>query len=124
MSLKDNLVSSAISIAKDKLQGEKTTERTSAGSAILRFFITAIWVFITLIATCVAGTGMTVGAMANFLGDEGGKALCFLAIVLCFAIFLITFLVPYLRKKGTLTRWCGIIALGDAVWWIYLLFTL
>ena len=36
--------------------------------------------------------------------------------------FVITFCVPYLRKKGTYTRWWGWLALLQAGWLLYLHF--
>lgn len=119
----DDVASFAIGKAEDKLQGEEKEEKTTFGGAVLRFFVSLIWVIITFVASLVAFLAMTGGSVLSFLGNENGKPICILAIGLCFLIFLLTFIIPYLRKKGTLTRWCGIVALGDAVWWIYLLMT-
>ena len=120
MNLQDELVSNAIGVAEENLQGESEKEKTSIGGGILRFFISAIWLIITLAVSLIALYGMAFGMMADILGSDLGMVLCFGSIGLSFVIFLITFIVPYLRKKGTLTRWCGIVALGDALWWIYI----
>lgn len=116
----DSLVGSAIGVAEDKLQGsEQPLEKNKNGC--LRFFISFIWGIITFVASLIAFLAMIVGSMKSFFHEPGGKVLSLLAIGLCFLIFLITFIVPYLRKKGTFTRWCGVCALGDAIWWIYIL---
>lgn len=119
----DDVASFAIGKAEDKLQGKEKKEKTTVGGFFLRFIVSLVWFFITLAATIVAYLAMVGGSFLDILGDENGKPICFLAIGVCLLIFIITFLVPYLRKKGTLTRWCGIVALGDAAWWIYLLVT-
>lgn len=122
MSIKDELVGTVIGAAENKLQGKEKEEKTTFGGVVLRFLISTIWVIITLVASVVAFYGMVAGQFVTvFLGNEQGYMLCMLAIGLCSIIFLLTFLIPYLRKKGSLTRWCGIVALGDALWWIYIL---
>ncbi len=117
----DDVVGFAIGKVEDKLEGEEKQEKTSFGGALLRFVVSTIWVFVTLVASMAAFMGMYFGTIGKFLGDERGKVLCYLAVGLCLVIFLLTFFIPYLRKKGSLTRWCGIICLGDALWWIYIL---
>ncbi len=121
MGLTDDLVGSALNAAEDRLQGEEKEEKTTFGGGVLRFVVSTIWFIITLAASIIALYAMAAGDFADFLGDKRGKLLCFLAIGLCFLVFLITFIIPYLRKKGSLTRWCGIVALGDALWWIYIM---
>lgn len=124
MSVTNKIVGSTINIAQDKLQGKKKEEKTTFGGVILRFLISTIWFVVTLAASIVAFLGMVSGAfIAEFLGNANGYIVCLLAIGLCLFIFLMTFLIPYLRKKGTLTRWCGIVALGDALWWIFIMVT-
>lgn len=117
----DNIVSFAIGKAEDKLQGEEKQEKTTVGGFLLRFIVSLVWLIITLVASVIAFLAMVGGSFLDILGNEDGKPICILAIGLCLLVFFITFLIPYLRKKGTLTRWCGIVALGDAAWWIYLL---
>ena len=119
----DDVASFAIGKAEDKLQGEDKKEKTTVGGFLLRFIVSIIWFIVAAVATIGGALAMTGGEMASFLGDESGPALYVIGIGLCLAIFIITFLVPYLRKKGSFTRWCGIVCLGDALWWIYLLIT-
>lgn len=117
----DDVASFAIGKAEDKLQGNEKKEKTTIGGAFLRFIISIIWFIIAAIATIGGALAMTGGEFASFFGNEEGASLCILGIGLCLAVFIITILVPYLRKKGSFTRWCGIVCLGDALWWIYLL---
>ena len=123
MAFTDDLVGSVINAAEDKLHGEEEETKSTVGGAILRFLISTIWFIITLIASLAAFYAMAFGQLVSFLGNKDGNIICIMAIGLCFIIFLLTFLIPYLRKKGSLTRWCGIIALGDALWWIYIMVT-
>ncbi len=117
----DDIASFAIGKTEEKLQGEEKKEKTTVGGFILRFIISIIWFVIATIAAIGGALAMTGGDIATFFGDERGPALYVIGIGLCLAVFIITFLVPFLRKKGSFTRWCGIICLGDALWWIYLL---
>lgn len=123
MGLKDFLVGSAINAAENKLHGEAEEEKMSVGGGVLRFFVSLLWVLLTLAVSALAFYAMMAGAGASLLGFEDGKILCFVAIGLCLLITVLTFIIPYLRKKGSLTRWCGVVALGDAIWWIYLTLT-
>ncbi|MBR0268817.1 MAG: hypothetical protein IJQ48_02255 [Prevotella sp.] len=117
----DDVASFAIGKTEEKLQGKEKEEKTTIGGFILRFIISIIWFVIAAIATIGGAVAMTGGEVATFLGDERGPELYVIGIGLCLAVFIITFLVPFLRKKGSFTRWCGIVCLGDALWWIYLL---
>lgn len=119
----DDVASFTAEKAQDKMKGEEQKDRTTVGGFFLRFIVSLVWLLITIAATFVAYFAMLGGSFLDILGDEDGNPICFLAIGICLIVFIITFLVPYLRKKGTLTRWCGIVALGDAAWWIYLLTT-
>ena len=56
----------------------------------------------------------------RFLPGSKRPAFAAFAIGISLLLFIITFLIPYLRKKGTMTRFLGIMALGDALWWVYL----
>lgn len=116
----DQIVSKAIDIGQNKMQGEEVHEKTTFGGGVLRFFVSLIWFVITLAVTAAALLAMFGQVMSDFLGGES-NALATFAIGTSLAITLITFCIPFLRKKGTLTRWCGIVCLGDAVWWIYLM---
>lgn len=123
MDFTDDLVDTAIGATEEHLQGKEKEKKTTFGGMVLRFIVSTIWFIITLAVSIGAGYAMAVGLTADFLGDARGKTVCAIAIGLCFMIFLLTFIIPYLRKKGTLTRWCGIVALGDALWWVYILTT-
>ena len=119
----DDVAGAVINKAADKLEGEKKEENTTFGGFMLRFFITLIWIIITLGVSALAFYAMAAGAAGGLLGIENASVLCYAALGLCLLFTLITFLVPYLRKKGSTTRWCGIILLADACWWIYLMIT-
>ncbi|MCH5176596.1 MAG: hypothetical protein J1F25_01145 [Prevotellaceae bacterium] len=75
-------------------------------NGLVRFIVSFLWLALAI------GTDIVFFMTNGFL--YGGVA--------SFVLFLITFLVPYLRKKGTLTRWIGILALLDAGWLLYLHF--
>lgn len=66
---------------------------------LVRFLITLLWLIISV--------GVDVLAVLNSSFIAGA------VIELIFAI--VTFCVPYLRKKGTYTRWFGFLALLSAV---------
>ena len=119
----DDLAAHAINKTEDKMQGELKEEKQSFGSSALRFVITLIWFVVCGIVSVAAFYAMAAGETAHMFGHEKGRMLSILGIVVCLLIFLITFIVPYLRKKGTMTRWLGICALGDALWLAYLLIT-
>lgn len=119
----DDVVGTAIDKAGDKLEGKEKKEKTTFGGVMLRFFISTIWFIITFAVSALAFMAMFAGSAGSFLGIEDASALCYVAIGLCVFFALITFLVPYLRKKGTMTRWFGIVLLLDACWWIYLMIT-
>ena len=123
MDFTDDLVDTAIGATEERLQGKEKEKKTTFGGMVLRFIVSTIWFIITLAVSIGAGYAMAVGLTADFFGDARGKTVCAIAIGLCLVIFLLTFIIPYLRKKGTLTRWCGIVALGDALWWVYILTT-
>lgn len=118
----NEIVSSSIRIGKRKMQGEEVNEKTSFGGMILRFFISFIWFIITFFVSLAAFYAMAGQGVSDMFGGES-KGLGIFAIIASGLIFVITFCIPYLRKKGTLTRWCGIVSLGDAIWWIYLMAT-
>lgn len=118
----NDIVNTTIKASQQCLQGEEIPEKKSFGSHVLRFFISLIWFAITLVISLGAFFAMVGQGMSDMLGGEG-KALGILAISASLLIAIITFCIPYLRKKGSLTRWCGLVCLGDAAWWIYLMAT-
>ena len=117
----DDVASFAIGKAEDKLQGKEKKEKTTVGGFLPRLIVSIIWFVVAVVATIGGALAMTGGEFASILGNENGPVLYIIGIGLCLAVFIITFLIPYLRKKGSFTRWCGIVCLGDAIWWIYLL---
>ncbi len=117
----DDMVGSAIGAAEDKLEGEAKEEKTTVGGVILRFFVSIIWVLFVTVITFVGAAAMVGGDIATIFNSEKAPVLYALGIGLCLVFALITFLIPYLRKKRSITRRCGIIAIGDALWWAYLM---
>lgn len=112
MSLIDDIASAAIDKAQDKMQGEESNERFSGK----RLLITIVWV----VLACLISLFTFLGAGAAMVG--GSSTLFILALVLGIAFAGVTFFVPFLRKKGSMTRWCGIVVLGDLAWILYVLF--
>ena len=119
----DDIASYAINKAEDKLTGEKKEEKTTVGGSILRFFITLIWFIIVGVATVFAIYATGAGEAMNMLGSEDGKVVFMFGVGVLLLLFLITMCIPYLRKKGTMTRYLGFGMLGDAIWLIYLFVT-
>lgn len=90
------------------------------GSILLRCLVSTVWIIITSAVSLLAFYVLVTGAMANALGDKRGMVLCVGAVVLCFIVCLLSFAIPYLRR-GIVTKICGIVALADALWWIYIM---
>lgn len=78
---------------------EDQAENAGCASNILRFFISIIWLVV------VIGIDILSFIVFNPLIGAG--------LELC--IFIITLCIPYLRKKGTPTRWWGWLALLSAI---------
>ncbi|MBR0024754.1 MAG: hypothetical protein IJP59_09120 [Muribaculaceae bacterium] len=74
-------------------------------SKTVRFFVSLVWFILSIAVDVVAITteALVVGAAIEFV------------------FFIITFCVPYLRKKGSLTRWVGYLALLQGLWLVYLM---
>ena len=72
---------------------------------LIRFFVSLIWLVLSIGVDIFAifSKALLVGAIAEF------------------AFFIITFCIPYLRKKGSYTRWFGWLALLQGCWLIYLM---
>lgn len=104
-------------------KGRIPESKTSFGGALLRFVISVIWLIIGL-GVLVAGTyAVGIGSIADELGYQKGRLLVFAGILISVILFILTFAIPYLRKKGTVTRAVGYGALIDALFWIYILIT-
>lgn len=101
---KDAAISKGKDLALDKAEElymgkENKDDKGGCFSSILRFFISSIWLAVIIaidILSFVVFTPM-IGAGLEF------------------CIFIITLCIPYLRKKGTLTRWWGWLALLSAI---------
>ena len=104
----DKVKDAAIDKAKDMviekaediyMSEEDKAERAGCASNILRFFISLVWLIVVL--------GIDILSFIVFNPLIGaGLELC---------IFVITLCIPFLRKKGTLTRWWGWLALLSAI---------
>lgn len=110
----DDIVGTAISATENRVMGKDKEEKTTVGGFILRFVVSLIWFFVAL---GISMLGLFAMMSSDFL--PGSKRPAF-AIGISLLLFIITFLVLYLRKKGTMTRFLGIMALGDTLWWVYL----
>jgi len=66
---------------------------------MVRFFVSLVWLIVVLAVDVFAFV------LAQPIIGAGAELV----------IALITFIVPYLRKKGTLTRWWGWLALFSAI---------
>ena len=94
----------ATSVVENKLEGERQRNAPKE-NWFIRFVVTIIWLVLSIgiDVFAVFSKGYLIGAIAE--------------IIFC----IVTFCVPYLRKKGSYTRWFGILALGQAAWLIYLM---
>lgn len=113
----DDIVGTAISATENRVMGKDKEEKTTIGGFILRFVVSLIWF---VVAVAISVLGLFAMASSEFLPGSKRPTFAAFAIGTSLLLFLITFLVPYLRKKGTMTRWLGVLALGDALWWVYL----
>lgn len=125
----DFLASLGIGAIEKKLDGKPENEvPETAGQKTARFFVSIVWGLTTFIVSLLAFYAMWGQTALSFLGDifsfEVSSGLGIFAIVISLLFAGITFFVPFLRKKGTFTRSCGIMLLGDALWWIYIWATL
>ena len=98
--LKDIIKSDVVSKAADQIEGEAEQNPQKKENKLVRFLITLLWFVIAV------GVDM----LAVFVFDS---PIIGAIIELVFGI--VTFCVPYLRKKGSLTRWFGILGLISAV---------
>lgn len=82
-------------------------EKEKKENRLVRFIVTIIWLAISLGVDffAIKSEGYIAGAIAEII------------------FFIVTFSVPYLRKKGTYTRWWGWLALLQAGWLFYLQFS-
>ena len=102
--VKDAAIDKAKDMALEKAEdiymgNEDEVENGGCASNILRFFVSLIWLVVILAVDI-----MSFVAFNPMIGAG-----------LEFCIFIITLCVPYLRKKGTLTRWWGWLALLSTI---------
>ena len=90
-----------------------------AAKGLGRFFV-GLFMFIILTAITVFVLGVSVFEFIT--SDMDTPVALTLGIVLSLIYAIIVFIIPYLRKIGTV-KWFAFLALGDAAWWAYLLFT-
>lgn len=82
-------------------------EETQKENKMNRFLVTIGWLILAL------------GVDAIALFTKG----YIIGLVLELVFFIVTFSVPYLRKKGTYTRYWGWLALASAIWFAFLMFS-
>lgn len=95
----DKAVNTAIVAAADEKINNEGKKKSSVGAKIFRFFFTLFWLVVVI--------GVDVAAFVVLNPIIGA--------VIEFALFLITFIIPYLRKKGSYTRYWGWLALLSAI---------
>lgn len=106
----DTIKDKTLQKVEDKVMAEpdESEEKNSFGSQVIRFFFTIFWFFVIVGVDLLAYFG-SIGAFEGKLRFNP-----MVGAVIEFVLFLVTFLVP-LRKKGTLTRWWGWLALLSAI---------
>ncbi len=104
---KDAAKDKALDVAEDKFVGE-SDDKGGCLSNVLRFFISLIWLIVVL------GIDL-LSALSTLWNPIIGAGLEF-------GVFIITMCIPYLRKKGTLTRLWGWLALLSAFGLIGMMF--
>ena len=97
----------------------KETLGKQAASGLLRFIVGLI-MFLILAGITFLVMGAAVFEFIHM--NMKTPAALTLGIVASLIYALIVYLIPYLRKIGTV-RWFAYCALMDAAWWAYLLFT-
>ena len=90
-----------------------------AAKGVGKFFV-GLLMFIILLAITIFVMGAAV--FEFFHSNIDTPVALGLGIALSLVYAIIVFVIPYLRKMGTV-KWFAICALGDAAWWAYLLFT-
>lgn len=112
----DLLVVFGLDIAAYKATGkrEETKKKTLKSSAKraginVLLFIVAVVCFLLSVA-------------CFFLGFFGYGLLFPIGFLVTIAYVVLIFKTPYLREKGTYTRWLGFMGIGDIIWWLYAFF--
>lgn len=81
-------------------------------------FISGLIMFLILVGITFVVLGVAVFEFIHL--DMEAKGALTIGIVLSIIYALLVFIIPYFRKSPTV-RWFAYCALGDAIWWIYLL---
>lgn len=113
----DLLISFGLDFAASKATGkrdEAKEEKTLKGSAKragvnVLLFIVAVVCFLLSVA-------------CFFMGFFKFGILFPLGFLVTIAYVVFIFKTPYLREKGTYTRWLGFMGIGDIIWWLYAFF--
>lgn len=115
--LKDLLVAIGIDVAAYKATGkeEKKTEKQTFKSTANRTGVNIALFFIAVVCFLLS-------VACFFVGFFGCGILFPIGFLITIAYVVFIFKTPYLRKKGTYTRWLGFMGIGDIVWWLYAFF--
>lgn len=97
---KDAAKDKAVDMAEDKFVGE-SDNKDGCLSNILRFIVSLVWLVVVL--------GIDILSVMSILWNP------IVGAGLEFGVFIITMCIPFLRKKGTLTRRWGWLALLSAI---------
>lgn len=121
----DKIVSAGINATQKTLDKEPDKEVESGfGKKTVRFVVSLIWGIVTFVVSLAAFLSMmahvALDGLNEIFGIEVSEEFGIFAVVICLIMSAVTFIVPYLRKKGTYTRWCGIMLLCDGLWWLYI----
>jgi hypothetical protein len=86
--------------------------------------VSIVWFIIALFIFILTFFSSSINLIGQIFQDSDLSTIGIIGLIISILFVLITFLVPYLRKKGSFTRWLGIIVCFDIVWCIYILATL
>jgi uncharacterized membrane protein len=99
----------------DMIENESIGKKAAKG--VVKFFV-GLLMFLILIAITFFVCGVAVFEFMS--SDINTPFALIIGVILSLIYAAVVFVIPYLRKMGTM-RWFAICALGDAIWWIYLL---
>ena len=102
----------------DNEKGKKIGKRIASGAG--KFFV-GLMMFLILIAINLLVIGIAVFEFFEFNIDT--PVALTIGIVLSLIYAAVVFIIPYLRSMKNSCRWWAWCAIGDAIWWAYLLIT-